>query len=83
MQAPADASRRGAAGCHPGQAPPAPRLLILDEATTGLDLLVEADILGTIRRLKEQSDMSILMITHDRRLSDAFCHRRIEIGGRK
>ena len=58
-----------------------PQLLILDEATTGLDLLVEADILGTIRRIQAQSDMSILMITHDRRLSDAFCHRRIEIGG--
>ncbi len=60
-----------------------PSLLILDEATTGLDLLVEADILGTVRKLKEQFDMSILMITHDQRLSDAFCHRRIQIGGNK
>ena len=58
-----------------------PQLLILDEATTGLDLLVEADILGTIFTLKKQFDMSILLITHDRRLSDAFCRRRIEIGG--
>ena len=58
-----------------------PRLLILDEATTGLDLLVEADILGTIRKLREREGMSILMITHDRRLADAFCSRRVEIGG--
>mgnify|MGYP005782936241 CR=1 FL=1 len=58
-----------------------PRLLILDEATTGLDLLVEADILGTIRKLREREGTSILMITHDRRLADAFCSRRVEIGG--
>lgn len=57
-----------------------PRLLILDEATTGLDLLVEADILGTILRLKEAGHMSVLMISHDRRLTDAFCRRHIEIG---
>lgn len=57
-----------------------PRLLILDEATTGLDMLVEADILGTIQKLKEEFNMSILMITHDHRLSDAFCHRKIQIG---
>lgn len=60
-----------------------PSLLILDEATTGLDCLVEADILGTVRKLKEQFDMSILMITHDQRLSNAFCHRRIQIGEKK
>ena len=58
-----------------------PKLLILDEATTGLDLLVEADILGTILRLKKEQDMSILMITHDRRLAEAFCDRRVELGG--
>lgn len=59
-----------------------PKLLIMDEATTGLDLLTEADILGEIRRLQRQEAMSILMISHDKKLSDAFCDRRIEIGGR-
>ena len=58
-----------------------PKLLILDEATTGLDLLVEADILGTIRALQRESGMSILMISHDRRLVEAFCQRSVEIGG--
>lgn len=58
-----------------------PKLLIMDEATTGLDVLTEADLLGEIRRLKRQENMSILMISHDRILSDAFCDRRIEIGG--
>jgi peptide/nickel transport system ATP-binding protein len=58
-----------------------PKLLIMDEATTGLDVLTEADLLGEIRRLKRQENMSILMISHDQILSDAFCDRRIEIGG--
>lgn len=58
-----------------------PKLLIMDEATTGLDLLTEADILGEILLLKRQENMSILMISHDRILSDAFCDRGIEIGG--
>ena len=57
------------------------KLLILDEATTGLDLLVEADILGTILELQKRNRMGILMISHDRRLTDAFCHRQVEIGG--
>lgn len=59
----------------------APKLLILDEATTGLDLLVEAEILGTILELQQRNQMGILMISHDRRLTDAFCHRQVEIGG--
>ena len=58
-----------------------PRLLIMDEATTGLDLLTEADILGMIRRIQRENKMSILMISHDKILSDAFCDRRVEIGG--
>ena len=58
-----------------------PRLLIMDEATTGLDLLTEAGILGTIRRIQRENKMSILMISHDQFLSDAFCDRRVEIGG--
>lgn len=58
-----------------------PKLLIMDEATTGLDLLTEADILGTIRRIRRENKMSILMISHDQLLSDAFCDRCVEIGG--
>ena len=58
-----------------------PKLLILDEATTGLDLLVEAEILGTILELQQRNQMGILMISHDGRLTDAFCHQQVEIGG--
>lgn len=56
-----------------------PRLLILDEATTGLDIQTEADVLGTILQLKAREDMSILFISHDAGLGDSFCERRVEL----
>ena len=56
-----------------------PKLLILDEATTGLDVLVEADILHTIRKIKRAMNISLIFITHDLRLQQAFCDRRLEL----
>lgn len=56
-----------------------PKLLILDEATTGLDLLIQAEVLGTILKLKEKEDISILFISHDKQLADSFCDRQINI----
>ena len=56
-----------------------PKLLILDEATTGLDVIVEADILNTLRQIKEEQGLSLMFITHDLRLQNAFCDRRVEL----
>ncbi len=42
-----------------------PQLLIADEPTTALDVTIQAQILDLIRKLKEEREMSILMITHD------------------
>ncbi|WP_068617600.1 ABC transporter ATP-binding protein [Paenibacillus tuaregi] len=42
-----------------------PKLLIADEPTTALDVTIQAQILDLLRRFKEDSDMSILLITHD------------------
>lgn len=42
-----------------------PGLLIADEPTTALDVTIQAQILDLIQDLKEKSDMSVLMITHD------------------
>ncbi|MEX2237152.1 MAG: ABC transporter ATP-binding protein [Dehalococcoidia bacterium] len=42
-----------------------PRLMIADEATSALDVTVQAGILAELRRLREQSGTSILLITHD------------------
>lgn len=54
-----------------------PQVLILDEATTGLDLLIQAEVLGTILELKKEQDISILFISHDRELAENFCDRQI------
>ena len=42
-----------------------PRLLIADEPTTALDVTIQAQILDLLRNLKEERNMSMLLITHD------------------
>ncbi|MCD6483699.1 MAG: ATP-binding cassette domain-containing protein [Candidatus Odinarchaeota archaeon] len=42
-----------------------PKLFIADEATTALDVTIQAQILRLLQDLKEQLDSSILFITHD------------------
>jgi len=42
-----------------------PDLLIADEPTTALDVTIQAQVLKLINELKEKSQMSMLMITHD------------------
>ena len=42
-----------------------PKLLIADEPTTALDVTIQAQILELIKSLKEEFDMSIMLITHD------------------
>jgi oligopeptide/dipeptide ABC transporter ATP-binding protein len=42
-----------------------PRVLILDEPTSSLDVTVQAAILEDLKRLQEKDGTSILLITHD------------------
>lgn len=42
-----------------------PSLLIMDEPTTALDVVVQKDILQQITRLRQEMGFSILFITHD------------------
>ena len=42
-----------------------PKLLIADEPTTALDVLVQQDIILLIKRLQKQNNMSVLFISHD------------------
>ena len=42
-----------------------PALVIMDEPTTGLDVLVQERIIRKIRELRDRSGNSILLITHD------------------
>jgi peptide/nickel transport system ATP-binding protein len=42
-----------------------PRLLIADEPTTSLDVVIEAQILDLLRQLKESLGLSMILITHN------------------
>lgn len=42
-----------------------PRVVVLDEPTTALDVIVQAQILNTVKELKRRLDLSLIFITHD------------------
>jgi peptide/nickel transport system ATP-binding protein len=52
-----------------------PRLLVLDEPTTGLDATVEAEILDLIEELRGRINAAILLITHNLGLVARLCER--------
>lgn len=53
----------------------APRLLIADEPTTGLDVTVQAQILDLLRELVEELNMGAMIITHDLGVVAQYCNR--------
>ena len=65
-----------------------PRMLIADEPTTALDVTVQAGVLRLLDRLRVQSGLSVVMITHDLgvmssiadRLSVMYAGRIVESG---
>ena len=42
-----------------------PKLLIADEPTTALDVTIQSQILELLRKLKDDHDASVILITHD------------------
>ena len=52
-----------------------PAIIIMDEPTTALDVVVQKDILQQIARLQEVLGLSILFITHDLSLLVEFSSR--------
>ena len=52
-----------------------PKLLVLDEPTTGLDATVEAEVLDLVRVLRQESDAAVLMIAHNLGIIRALCDR--------
>nr|WP_315674141.1 ABC transporter ATP-binding protein [Clostridium sp. 19966] len=54
-----------------------PKLLIADEPTTALDVTIQAQILELLKKLKEEKDMSVVLITHDLGVVASLCTRII------
>ena len=52
-----------------------PRLLILDEPTTGLDATVEAEVLDLVRTLRAETNASVLFISHNLGVIRSMCDR--------
>ncbi len=42
-----------------------PKILLLDEVTTGLDLSVQAKVLDLIRKIRQEFNVSVLLVSHD------------------
>jgi ABC-2 type transport system ATP-binding protein len=53
----------------------APRLLVLDEPTVGLDPIARGVVWEYINRLRDEHDMTVLMTTHYMDEADANCDR--------
>ena len=52
-----------------------PKLLILDEPTTGLDATVEASVLDLVRSLRAEMNAAVLLIAHNLGVIRAMCDR--------
>ncbi|HEX4982325.1 MAG TPA: ABC transporter ATP-binding protein [Ilumatobacteraceae bacterium] len=52
-----------------------PKLLVLDEPTTGLDATVEAEVLDLVRALRSDTDAAIVLIAHNLGVIRTMCDR--------
>jgi nickel transport system ATP-binding protein len=52
-----------------------PQLLVLDEAVSNLDILVQGQIVDLIRAMRARYGMAVTFITHDLRLVNLVCER--------
>ena len=52
-----------------------PRLLLCDEPTTALDVVIQDQILRLLRRLMDERGMSLLFVSHDLAVVGELCER--------
>ena len=60
-----------------------PSILICDEATSALDVTVQKQILELLIELKHNENLTVLFISHDLALVQAFCDHVMVLNGGK
>jgi peptide/nickel transport system ATP-binding protein len=55
----------------------APRILIADEIASGLDVSIQAQMLSLLRKLRDEYNVALLMISHDLAVVRYLCSRVI------
>ena len=54
-----------------------PKLLLLDEPTTHLDITHQVGILDLIKRLNREFGLTVVMVLHDLNLASEYCHQLV------
>lgn len=52
-----------------------PKVLVLDEPTTGLDVTTQAQLLALLHELMTNTDMAIVLVSHDLGVIAQMCHQ--------
>jgi peptide/nickel transport system ATP-binding protein len=52
-----------------------PRLLIADEATTALDVTIQAEVIELLLKLSRERDLTVLFVSHDLAVVSELCDR--------
>jgi ABC-2 type transport system ATP-binding protein len=58
-----------------------PRLMLLDEPTTGLDPRSKRDVQRFVAEVREESGVAVLLTTHDMEEADLLCDRIAFLAG--
>jgi iron complex transport system ATP-binding protein len=58
-----------------------PRLLVLDEPTSHLDLRYQAECAGLLRRLGREAQLTIVLVSHDLGFAAELCDRLLLLAG--
>ena len=56
-----------------------PEVILLDEPTSMLDVITQAQIIDFLRIYQKEHKTSYLFITHNPKLAEQFCHRIVDI----
>lgn len=56
-----------------------PKILVLDECTSMLDISVQAQILNLLKGIREKEKLNYLVISHEKEIIDFMCSKMIRI----